>query len=153
VKAIVGVQASSLDLHRAFTVAAEGMFLSGPVLHYAYEWMELHMSTANSASMPQQWLMSILQVVFDIMVLDSIFTGTLMVATAILQGRSTSILQELRTEYIPAAKVSFLSSASMAPLQFINFGYVPVQFRVLISNVQDVVWNAAVSYMAHRSRN
>jgi len=155
--AILGQDCGQLDFHRAFTIAAEGLLVSGPLLHFAYEWLETHFSALDDSAVSHSalyvFLMTITQVLIDLVVMDSIFVATLMVTSAILQGRRHQVLHELRTEYIPAVKVSWLSSLSMAPIQFINFGYIPIQFRVIVTNLQDVVWNAAVSFMAHRSRN
>ena len=52
-----------------------------------------------------------------------------------------------------AVRVAWLASLTMSPLQFVNFGLIPLRFRVLVTNFQDVIWNASVSYMAHRSRS
>ena len=137
-----------LDLFRSFTVALEGAFVSGPLLHYAYEWLDdLHVAEID-------WLDTILQVLVDIFVMDSIFTATLMVTSGLLQGQSWRCLlyHELRDSYWMAVQVSWSASLGMAPLQCINFAFLPVEYRVLMTNLQDVVWNAAVSYMAHRGR-
>ena len=144
-----------LDVYRAWTLAAEGMFISGPLLHYAYDWLdEAVVFYGEDATLIQRTLETIVQVAIDILVFDSAFTLTLMLTSAILQRRTCKqILRELRTELLLAVYVSWLSSGSMAPLQFLNFGVVPVQYRVLVTNFQDVIWSATVSYMAHRSRH
>lgn len=143
------------DIHRACTLAAEGMFISGPLLHYAYDWMDTHVSFYGpDATLLQRTIETLIQVAIDIFVFDSVFTLTLMLTSAVLQRRTCQqIITELRTELIPAIYVSWLSAGGMAPLQFLNFGIVPVQFRVLVTNFQDIIWSASVSYMAHRSRH
>merc|ERR1719183_2027554 len=138
-----------LDVHRAFTIAAEGLLVSGPLLHFAYEWLDEIFSVLGNehdSFSPHKFLTTMAQVLIDLVVMDSFFVATLMVTSAFLQGRRChQVWHELRNEYISAVKVSWLSSLSMAPLSFLNFGYIPVQFRVLVTNFQDVVWNAAVS--------
>ena len=148
------VSALNLDLGRSLTIAAEGLLISGPLLHLAYNWMDEHIDLEKvfGESDASKWMRCALQVTFDMLIMDSIFVATLMVTSAILQGRYNSVRHELRFDYLPAVRVSWLSSFSMTPLQFLNFAYIPVQFRVLITNLEDVVWNAAVSYMAHKSR-
>ena len=145
-----GQAPASFKIRRSLTVAAEGLFVSGPILHYAYDQME---ESVTSLGIANVWMETVLQVFLDILVLDSLFTGTLMVTSALLQGRSKDIISELKNEYVPAVRVAWLSSLSMAPLQFLNFGLIPLRFRVLITNFQDVIWNAAVSFMAHRKRD
>lgn len=143
------IESRRVDTHRSWTVAAEGMFVSGPLLHIAYNWLD-QLAFPNIAD----WLMVWIQVAIDIFIMDSFFTATLMVTSAILQGRSRQqILSELRHEYGHAAQAAWASSGLTAPLQWINFRYIPVEFRVLITNFQDVLWNAVVSYMAHRRRH
>lgn len=143
-----------LNLGRSLTIALEGLFVSGPLLHFAYGWMDEHLVLDQYVEddIASKWIGCFLQVMFDLLVMDSIFVATLMVTSAVLQGRYKMIPQELRFDYLPAVRVSWLSSLSMAPLQFFNFGLVPLTFRVMITNLEDVIWNAAVSHMAHRSR-
>jgi Mpv17 / PMP22 family len=144
------------DIYRASTLAAEGMFISGPLLHFAYNWMDEYVSTiyGPDATVLQRTIETLIQVAIDIFVFDSVFTLTLLLTSAVLQRRTCQqIITELRTELVPAVYVSWLSAGGMAPLQFLNFGIVPVQFRVLVTNFQDVIWSATVSYMAHRSRH
>lgn len=135
------------DLYRSFSLAAEGLFISGPLLHYAYDSFEGFMTSWEIGNI---WVESVVQTFMDIIVLDAFFTGTLMVTSAALQGHD--IFKELKNDYIPAVYVAWLSSFSMAPLQLMNFGIIPLRYRVLVTNFQDVLWNAAVSTMAHRSR-
>lgn len=132
---------------RSLSLAAEGLFISGPLLHFAYDWFE---SFVTSWKIGNVWIESVAQVFMDILVLDSFFTWTLMVTSAVLQGHD--VVKELKNDYIPAVYVAWMSSFSMAPLQMLNFGVVPLRYRVLVTNLQDVIWNAAVSTMAHRSR-
>jgi Mpv17 / PMP22 family len=143
------------DIYRACTLAAEGMFISGPLLHYAYNWMDEHVNFYGpDATVLQHTIETLIQVAIDIFVFDSVFALTLLLTSAVLQRRTCQqIITELRTELVPAIYVSWLSAGGMAPLQFLNFGIVPVQFRVLVTNLQDVIWSASVSYMAHRSRH
>jgi hypothetical protein len=143
------------DIRRSFTLAAEGMFISGPLMHYGYDWMDSHVNFYGpDATVLQHIIETLAQVAIDIFVFDSFFTLTLMLTSAVLQRRTCKqIITELRTELLPAIYVSWLSAGGMAPLQFLNFAVVPVQFRVLVTNFQDVIWSATVSYMAHRSRH
>lgn len=137
-----------MNLYRTCTVSVEGLLVSGPILHLAYTWMD-----ANMGGDDVHWISTILQVLFDLIVVDATLTATLMITSALLQGRWHDVVREMRCEYLPALYVSTLSSGLLAPVQFLNFRYVPVQFRVLITNLEDVLWNAAVSHMAHRSRH
>jgi len=137
-----------IEVRRSLTIAAEGIFVSGPFLHYAYDYME----TCILSLAVNAWIRSLFQVILDIIVLDTILTGTFMITSGLLQGRKNKIIAEMKSDYLPAVRVAWLSSLGMAPIQLVNFRFVPLRFRVLVTNFQDVLWNAAVSYMTHRSR-
>jgi protein Mpv17 len=146
-----------LDLYRTLTLTIEGVFVSGPLLHYAYDWMDELVVSGLGYDADEEasatFLSSLVQVILDLVLMDSFFVATLMMTSAILQGHGRKqILHELGTEFVPAVKISWLSSFFMSPLQFFNFRYLPVEFRVLLTNLQDVVWEAVVSFMAHRGR-
>lgn len=143
------IERGSIDWRRSATLAAESLFVSGPLLHYGYGWMDSLFDEATTS-----WISSLCQVLIDIFIMDSFFTGTLMVVSALLQGQTLrSIVHELRTDYPAAVVAAWASSLSMSPLQFCNFLFIPVKLRVLVTNMQDVIWNAVVSYMAHRNRH
>ena len=144
--------AEPISLRRSLCVAAEGLFVSGPLMHYTYDLMDYWIPVEAATGSLQKWALSLLQVLLDCVVMDALFVATLMVTTAILEGKAKRIPRELRTEYLDGVKAAWASSLCFAPMQCALFRYVPISLRVLAMNVQDIVWNASVSYVAHRNR-
>jgi len=139
---------SSWNMFRTFSVGAEGLLVSGPILHFAYDYMD-----RISLDVQSEYASAGLQTAIDIFVLDSLFTATFMISSALLDGKSVSqILADLRVGYLQAARAALISSLMMLPLQFLNFGYCPLRFRVLATNCQDMVWTAAVSFSTYKQR-
>ena len=146
------VSTSHYDSYRALSVALEGLFVSGPLMHYSYEVMEALIPESENASNREKWIIALLQVFIDCLIMNCVYVATLMITTAILQGRIRYIKSELKLEYWNGVKTSWVTSLCFAPMQCAMFRYVPVIFRVLAMNLQDIIWNAAISYVAHRSR-
>mmetsp|Transcript_6266 Transcript_6266/g.10887 ORF Transcript_6266/g.10887 Transcript_6266/m.10887 type:complete len:305 (+) Transcript_6266:57-971(+) len=141
------------DVRRALCVATEGLLVSGPLMHFFYHYLDLLIPVDSvDSSATQKWAVSILQVSIDCLVMDFIFVATLMITTAILEGKARNIRKELKEEYFKGVKAAWMSSMLIAPLQCCLFRYVPIAFRVLAMNFQDIIWNAAISYVAHRTR-
>ncbi len=163
-----------LDRRRLFGIFFESTFLSGPLMHFAYDYMEylvpVHDFTSEdevpmngdiqeqvkggkkSASSLQQWFAATFHVMLDIIVLGPIFVLSLMATTSVIEGKVGSLKQELMTEFAPTLWASTLASIGFIPTQLLAFRLLPVQFRLLYMNVQDIVWNAIVSFMAHKAR-
>ena len=139
------------DFRRIISVAAEGLLISGPLMHFVYEWMETVLPLEGEDDFVT-WIYAMIHVVMDSVVLDCVFVATLMVFTGLLEGKINSIPMEFQTDFIPALKASWVSNLLFLPLEIAVFKFVPVKLRVLAINVQDIVWNAIVSSMAHRSR-
>jgi hypothetical protein len=149
-----GKASSAFDGRRTFAIVVEGLCISGPMMHYAYDWLEsvLPVHTPDPNDDLYEWLAAMSHVLVDAILMDSFSVGTILVCTCILEGRGTELLSELKQDYIPTVKVSWASSLVFAPLQCTLFRFLHVNYRVLAMNIQDVVWNGMISYMAHRSR-
>ena len=156
-KRTVAMPLSHLNLFRTFTVFMEGLFFSGPLLHLGYDHFE-HLfptttGTTQSSDMTQITIASALQTFLDIIVMDSILACSFMLFSGIFQGQTPKRLwYEIKRELLDTVKVSWASSALMSPLQILNFAVVPLRYRVLITNIQDIFWNAAVSWSTHKTR-
>lgn len=145
----------AVDIRRLLSVAGEGLLVSGPLMHYSYEFLDTIIPVEHPGNTPlQKWLLAGIQVLVDCLVMDCVFVATLMLTTALLEGRHLRhALGEFSSgQYWAGVRVSWASSACFAPLQTWLFRYVPLEFRVMAMNVQDVFWNAAISYIAHQSR-
>lgn len=140
-----------LDMRRARSVAAEGLFISGPLMHYAYDWMEFMLPLEGLDGF-FSWVYATIHVLIDSVLLDCVFVATMMIFTGILEGKMHQIPKEFQRDLFPAIKASWVANLLFSPLQFLVFKFVPIKLRVLAINVQDILWNAVVSFMAHRSR-
>ena len=147
-----------LQVRRMLSVAAEGLCISGPLMHFAYDFLEEHLPIFSEdgeeqASALHSWAMVFCQVFVDTIFMDSVFVATLIITSALLEGRAKEITREMTTSYIPAVKVSWLSSLFWSPVQVLSFKYIPCSYRVAAINLQDIAWNASISFMAHQSRH
>ena len=59
---------------------------------------------------------------------------------------------ELEEQFINNVKASWLAALGLAPFQLLSFRYLPMTWRVLAVNLQDVIWVMAMSYVTHRTR-
>lgn len=144
----------TFDLLRTLAIVSEGFLFSGPLMHYAYDALEkrVPVHTEDPDDGIYEWLAAAFHCIVDILVLDSVLVGALLLSSAIFEGRSSEIAWDMRDDYFAAVKVSWLSSALFAPLQCALIRHLRVDLRVLAMNVQDIMWNAAMSYMIYRSR-
>jgi len=154
------------DKLRAFALVFESIFLSGPLMHYAFDYMEYLVPITKSSSssnnnkrltafqylLSSKWGASFLHVASDIIVLGPIYVLSMMITSAVIEGHWKSLWLELKIDFLPTMWASTLSSCSFLPIQMVAFRMLPVQLRLLYMNMQDIVWNAVVSYYAHRSR-
>ncbi len=157
-----------LDRVRLFGIFFESTFVSGPLMHYAYDYME-HLVPVHDGdeeeynnyegdlvkknrSSISKWTAASFHVLADIFILGPIFVFTMMLFTSIIEGRIATFLSELVLDFGPALWASTLASFSFVPIQLLAFKCLPIKFRLIYMNLQDVVWNAVVSVMAHKSR-
>ena len=151
-------RAFSLDRIRLFGILFESTLVSGPLMHYAYNYME-YMVPVHSGNMKNSnanplshWIAPSIHVLADLALLGPTFVFTMMLFTSIIEGRISTFTSEFMLDFGPALWASTIASLSFVPVQLIAFKYLPIKFRLLYMNFQDVVWNAVVSVMAHKSR-
>jgi len=156
----------SFDKLRAVALVFESTFLSGPLMHYAFDYMEYLVPITKSLSalttdkktttiqylLSSEWGASFIHVAADIIILGPIYVISMMITSALIEGRRKTLWFEFKTDFLPTMWASTLSSVSFLPIQVAAFRMLPVQLRLLYMNMQDIVWNAVVSYYAHRSR-
>lgn len=137
------------NLRRGFACACDGLFISGPIMHLAYDLFERVFPVSTGGS-----LAAISHVVADSLMLDSIFIATALIMTGILEGYSfkTQIIPQFRTDYLPAIRASWITSTSLIPIEFLCFRYLPLSLRTLSMNFTSVIWDGVIYFMAHRSR-
>jgi hypothetical protein len=140
-----------IDKWRAGMNAVDGILFTGPFMHFAYELMERQMPTLTGSSQSYNaWL----QLAVDNILLDSIFVSWAIISSGILEGYSLrrEIIPQFKHDFGPAIMAGVSTNLLVAPLEYYCFRYMPLQFRVLAINCIDVLWDAVVSLMAHRSR-
>jgi hypothetical protein len=158
-----------LDFMRQFGILVEAGFVSGPIMHYAFDLMEIwfpvhgdsdsnHREIEKSEKLPmtfkaQKWCAALIHLLLDTVFLCPIFVLSMMVITSLVEGRIYSLPYELRYEFMGTFYTSTLASIVFMPMQLLAFRLLPINLRLLYMNAQDIFWNAIVSFMAHRSRH
>jgi len=144
-------------LRRGFSLLADGIFISGPLMHVGYEIFErLVPITAedNDDDAASATLAAILHVVADTVVLDSFFVAFTFLSTGLMEGmHPRELWTQFRADYSSSLTVSWATSVALCPIQFCFFRYLPLQLRVLSVNCIDLVWGAVQSFMSHRNRH
>ena len=97
-------------------------------------------------------LNAFLHVAFDQVVMAFPYVGGLMIITSLVEGHGDELAEELENEYIPNVKASWMAALGLAPFQILAFRFLPVTWRVLAVNLQDVLWVMIMSYVTHRTR-
>lgn len=157
----------AIDRLRVFGIAFECVAISGPLMHYAYDFLEsivpihelesddtqsVNKSHKNHSKTPiHMWAAAIFHVVSDTFFLGPVYVLSIMVSSSFFEGRIGTIKKDLAMNFLPTLKVSIFSSIGFMPMQVTAFRILPTQFRLLYMNIQDIIWNAVVSFMAHKS--
>lgn len=161
-------QQFSIHIRRAFGIFFESMFISGPIMHWSYDILEekvpieettsMYESTSSTddndilVSSLRKWAAALFHVIIDLIILGPVFVLSMMVTSSFIEGRWRTIWQEFKSDFSPALWASTLSSLSFLPMQTVAFRLLSVKFRLLYMNLQDIIWNAVVSFMVHKSR-
>lgn len=132
---------------RGLAILCDGFFISGPLMHWAYDAFEHVLPITGHLS-------ALVHVVADWLLLDSVLVATAFVITGLLEGYGffRDIVPQFRSDFPGALKASWTTSLTLMPLEYVCFRYLPVSFRTLAMSVTDVIWDAVVSFMAHKNR-
>jgi hypothetical protein len=150
---------------RSLAILLDGLLISGPLMHLAYNAFEYLLpvagvataatATSNTGSpSTSSGLNAMIHVLADSILLDGIFVASAMASSGLLEGYSLKreIIPQLQKDYLPAIRASLATSSLMAPIQYACFRYLPLSCRVFAMNVTDIIWDAVISFMSHRSR-
>ena len=147
------------DLRRGLSLFADGLFLSGPLLHYCFEYMEEVWPTSEAedqqvtGTLLARPLATLCHVFVNDYIIDSIYIALSFVFTGIVEGYAWKEVGEiLRKDFVATVKASWLTSLALIPVEILCFGYLSLTFRVLAMNFVDLFWGAIVSFYSHRSR-
>jgi hypothetical protein len=150
---------------RSLAILLDGLLISGPLMHLAYNAFEYLLPVAGVATATtatsNAWspstssgLNAMIHVLADSILLDGIFVASAMASSGLLEGYSLKreVIPQLQKDYLPAIRASLATSSLMAPIQYACFRYLPLSCRVFAMNVTDIIWDAVISFMSHRSR-
>lgn len=136
------------DARRGLAVLGDGVLISGPLLHFAYNVLESIIPVAG----PYASLAALIQVLIDDFVLDAIFVAIMFVTTGVAEGYTRQIIPQFRKDFFNTIKAGWVTSLLLMPLEFVCFRFLPLNFRVLGMNIIDIFWEAIISFMVHRRR-
>lgn len=91
------------------------------------------------------------QVGVDVFVIDPVFAFIFIWSTGLIEGRSVDneILDTLKNEYPTMIVWLIVIGLAWAPLQIYLFNRYPVEFRVLVADLIDLVWTCVTSFFCH----
>jgi Mpv17 / PMP22 family len=141
------------DSRRGLSCLLYGLFISGPLMHLAYDLFETILPVSAGAAGAGSGLAAISHVLADSVFLDSLFVATTFIVTGVMEGYNRrQLVSQLQSDYVPTLKASWVTSLGLLPIEFLCFRYLPVSLRVMAVNFIDVIWDTVISFMAHRSR-
>jgi hypothetical protein len=144
------------DLRRGASLFADGLLLSGPLLHYCFEWMEEAWPTTSEGTGGGAGglsLATLCHVFVNDYIIDSLYIGLSFVFTGLFEGYSLGqVFGIVRKDYWATVRASWLTSLGLIPVEIVCFGYLSLSLRVLAMNFVDLLWGAIVSFYSHRSR-
>jgi Mpv17 / PMP22 family len=135
------------SFRRGLSLFADGMILSGPLLHYCFDHMEQWISTESGI------IATCMHVLINDYIIDSIYIVLSFIFTTIVEGNTVQDLYKiLKHDLWDTLKTSWLSSLGFMPIEYGCFRYLNVSLRVLSMNFIDLMWGCIISFVSHRSR-
>jgi len=139
------------DGRRGASVVGESLFISGPLLHIAYDTLEHLLPTTGGGMWAS--VAATGHLLADNFILDPIFVAIMFVITGLAEGYSILDLRsQFRKDYPATIKATWAASILLAPVGFVCFRFLPLNYRVLGVNFIDIAWDAMISFFIHRSR-
>ncbi|KAJ1447267.1 hypothetical protein M885DRAFT_543379 [Pelagophyceae sp. CCMP2097] len=126
-----GVKRKAFDWRRTCAIAADGL-LTGVVLHFVY-------GLQDAAFPPRAtWWVPLAHIVVDECFVDPVLLFFFISVTDCDWKR-----------FWPTMRASKAVTLATLPIQYANFRYAPLRYRVLVVSAIDFVWTCAVSRVAH----
>jgi len=142
------------DRRRGISCLVDGILVMGPLLHFAYEFLEWLIPVSGAVTGLAAAIAALTQVFIDDFIFDTIFVGIMFFVTGIGEGISLSTLyKQFRKDYARTVRTSWATSVVLMPIEFMLFRFFPLRVRVLGMNVIDIIWEGMVSYLVHRRRH
>jgi len=136
------------DLRRQLFSAGESIFISGPMMHYAFETFEALLPIEGSEGFART-LTSIAHVAADTFMMDAFYIASMFVTSCAVEGDFQSLLPRMKVDFIPTLKATWITSGTLAPLEVLIFQYLPLSLRCLALNFTDVIWTVVTSYITY----
>jgi hypothetical protein len=138
------------DRRRGLSIAADGLFVTGPLLHVIYNFLETLIPVSGSSLPPS--VAALAQVLIDDIFVDAFFVALTYLSTGITQGHGMKMLPHFKEDFIRSVKAGWATSFLLMPFEFICFRFLPVSLRVLGMNFIDIIWDGVLSFQVHKSR-
>ncbi|XP_005085389.1 peroxisomal membrane protein 2 [Mesocricetus auratus] len=123
----------SVDVSGILRYLVYGFFVTGPLSHYFYLFMEYWIP-------PEVPLATVKRLLLDRLLFAPIFLLLFFLIMNLLEGKDVSAFAaKMRSGFWSALQMNW---KMWTPLQFININYVPLQFRVLFANMAALFWYA-----------
>lgn len=123
----------SLEVSGLLRYLVYGLFVTGPLSHYLYLFMEYWVP-------PEVPWASVKRLLLDRLFFAPTFLLLFFFFMNFLEGKNASVfVAKMRSGFWPALQMNW---KMWTPLQFININYVPLQFRVLFANMAALFWYA-----------
>lgn len=121
-----------LEYRPVIAFSAYGFFLSGPLIHYFYEFLDKFIPKTASYSKAKRLLI-------DRGVMSPALLLVFFYVVAILEGKShEGAIRKIGQHYWTALKMSW---RVWIIFQFFNLNYVPREYRVLAGNMMSFLWS------------
>ncbi|EDM14056.1 peroxisomal membrane protein 2, isoform CRA_b [Rattus norvegicus] len=123
----------SLEVSGLLRYLVYGLFVTGPLSHYLYLFMEYWVP-------PEVPWARVKRLLLDRLFFAPTFLLLFFFVMNLLEGKNISVfVAKMRSGFWPALQMNW---RMWTPLQFININYVPLQFRVLFANMAALFWYA-----------
>jgi protein Mpv17 len=122
-----------------------GLVWSGPVAHYWYQLLELLIHSALKLP-PNPVVQLVGRIALDAILFSPVAVAGFFVVSTLLQrgGTVVQVADKLRTRWRRAVVAAW----SFWPVvNVVNFGMVPLVYRVLYANVMSLLWSGYLSYV------
>jgi protein Mpv17 len=121
-----------------------GLIWSGPVAHYWYQLLEFAIDSV--LKLPSAPVLQLIGRIALDAILFSPFTiaGFFAVSTLLERGTLGDVMDKLRTRW----RRALVAAWSFWPVvNIVNFGIIPLAYRVLYANVMSLLWTGYLSYV------
>lgn len=161
-------ESSGLDNRRVIAMFIEGLCFAGPVMHFAYEKYEYyfpilrcdstepidkHDTPVRVANVKTVWKNVLVHVTLDQIFMMIFYVFGLMTITSVVEGHASHVAAELQNDYFHNLQASWSAALFFGPMQVFAFAKLSKEFRVLATNVIDILWVAVMSIVTHLHRD